>query len=156
MMPSMPLALCKVCGAVVLRHMAATIFAERDGVRTDEGKMCKKCTADMARVVEEIDQKANGKVTKKEWRDAVQKFKWDMYMATSCDQGSAWTAHKALLEFLSKNPRLRQSKYGQRYITATASIEMLFDAAANIEGAIENTLADAFGGNLKYWSDRVE
>ena len=91
--------------------------------------------------------------TKKEWRDAVKEFKWSMYMATSCNQGSAWDAHKRLMEFLSQNPRLRQSKHGQRYIERTKNISRLFDAMANIEAEIEDALADGLGTvGLKYWS----
>ena len=91
--------------------------------------------------------------TQKEWRDAVKEFKWSMYMATSCGQGSAWEAHMRLMEFLSQNPHLRQSKHGQHYIERTKSISHLFDAAASIEAVIENTLADGLGtGGLKYWS----
>ena len=92
-------------------------------------------------------------VTKKEWRDAVKEFKWSMYMATSCQQGSALDAHKRLLDYLSQHPRLAQSKYGRHYIERTANISHLFDAAGNIETAIETTLADGLGTiGLKYWS----
>ena len=92
-------------------------------------------------------------VTRKEWREAVKKFKWDMYMATSCAQGCAFTAHKALLKFLDTEPRLKRSKFAKQYIEATGDLAHLFDAQTSIDVAIENTLARGLGSvGLKYWS----
>lgn len=92
-------------------------------------------------------------VTRKEWRTYVNSFRWDMYMAMDCGQGSALMAHKALLKALDKNPRMARSKFAKEYIKETADIDFMFDAVGNMETVIENTLARGLGSRgLKYWS----
>ena len=93
--------------------------------------------------------------SKKEWREAVNKHKQDMYMGIDCGFACPITAHKRILALLNENPRLRNSKYGKHYIDKTKDMEYLFAAHGNIEAAIENTLADALGAaSLKYWGNK--
>lgn len=92
------------------------------------------------------------KVTRKEWREFANSFRWDMYMAMSCAAGSALAAHMALLKALEKNPRMARSTFAKKYIEETTDIGLMFDAVGNIEAVIENTLARGLGSRgLKYW-----
>ena len=89
--------------------------------------------------------------TQTEWRKAVGEAKWSAYMAFDCG-GSARSAHEQVLKLLERNPALKDSRFGKRYLAETSELGLLFDAQESVEAAIENTMAKAFGArSLKYW-----
>ena len=93
-----------------------------------------------------------GKVTRKEWIQAVDKLKWGAYDELYCTQEGLWNCHHGMLKLLEENPRLAESEFGKNYIRKTEEVKDLLEARSSLERVIENMLADGFGAlSLKYW-----
>ena len=93
-----------------------------------------------------------GRVSKKEWRDAVHQLKWGAYINLYCTEEGLWNCHHGMLKLLEENPRLAKSEFGKNYIRKTEEVKNLLEARSSLERVIENMLADGFGAlSLKYW-----